>query len=125
MWAETGIVRGGEKIRKGEKAEQWEEQQQVDQGVGGMDGDHQPGRCLSESKAGDCSRPDHRLVGRIKCIVVSCIKTVQSLSMDKLSEEAKADKASRLVKSKHTYYRSVMSLLSRCTMESIAIQLRL
>ena len=119
MWAETGIVRGGEKIRKGEKAEQWEqweEQQQVDQGVGGMDGDHQPGRCLSESKAGDCSRPDHRLVGRIKCIVVSCIKTVQSLSMDKLSEEAKADKASRLVKSKHTYYRSVMSLLSRCTM---------
>ena len=116
MWAETGIVRGGEKIRKGEKAEQWEEQEQVDQGVGGMGGDRQPGRCLSESKASDCSRPDHRLVGRIKCIIVSCIKTVQSLSMDKLSEEAKADKASRLVKSKHTYYRSVMSLLSRCTM---------
>ena len=119
MWAETGIVRGGEKIRKGEKAEQWEDQQQVDQGVGGMDGDHQPGRCLSESKAGDCSRPDHRLVGRIKCHCIfyqNCHVTFQSLSMDKLSEEAKADKASRLVKSKHTYYRSVMSLLSRSTM---------
>ena len=107
MWAETGIGRDGEKRKKKEEEK---EGQEGDQGAEVTVGDLRPEPCLLESRAEDCSRPGHRLVrpehrGQFETEIANCIH--QSLSMDKLSEEAKTDKASRLVKSKHTYYRSV------------------
>ena len=85
------------------------------------DGWRPPTRALPVRKQGRRLLKTRSQVGRqdkmCHCIFYqNCHVTFQSLSMDKLSEEAKADKASRLVKSKHTYYRSVMSLLSRPTM---------
>ena len=60
MWAETGTGRDGGKREKEKEGDQ----DQGDQGAEGTGGDHLPGLCPSENRGGDCSRPDHRLVGR-------------------------------------------------------------